>query len=169
MRTNLIAVLLAVALGSGATASAAQQALSRVRALLEATQAVTVFDHVTAFEEGRTIRLEGKVTSRAKREQLESEVATVPGVHTIVNRVAILSSSPADEALRLRIAREIYGHPSFRAYAAMTHPPIRVLVDRGRVTLAGTVRSGVERQVAIALAQDAAGAAVDDQLRLSGA
>lgn len=151
-----------------AAALAGQQPLDAVHDLLRATQAVTVFDHVSASGAGAVITLTGKVTSKAKREQLETEVATVPGVRQVVNRIGVLSASPSDDALRQRVARAIYGHPSFKPYAAMTHPPIRVLVERGRVTLAGEARTAVERLVAISLAQDAAGRPVGDELRVAG-
>lgn len=147
--------------------AAASAQIGPVRELLNATQAVTVFDHVTASGADGVITLRGKVTSKAKREQLETEVATVPGVRQVVNRIDVLSSSAADDALRQRIARAIYGHPSFKRYAAMTHPPIRVLVDRRRVTLAGDVQSPVERMIAVSLAEEAAGSKVEDQLRIA--
>lgn len=121
--------------------------------MLSATKAITVFDHVTASASHGVVTLEGKVTSRAKREQLETELATAPGVTQIVNRLKVLRASATDDGLRHRVAAAIYGHPSFRAYAAMSQPPIRVLVEGGRVTLAGEVRTSVERLVARSLAE----------------
>ncbi|MDQ3168678.1 MAG: BON domain-containing protein [Acidobacteriota bacterium] len=138
--------------------------LSTVRAMLEATQAITVFDHVTASASGGVITLEGKVTSRAKRDQIETEVATVPGVRQIVNRVAVLGTTAGEDELRHRVARAIYGHTSFRRYAAMSQPPIRVLVDGSRVALAGEVGTAVERLVALSLAEAETKKPVDDQL-----
>ena len=138
-----------------------------VRALLSATKAITVFDHVTASASEGVVTLEGAVTSRAKREQIETEVATAPGVRQIVNRLRVLGASPGDEDLRRRVARAIYGHPSFRAYAAMSQPPIRVLVDEGRVTLAGKVRTSVEKLVARSIAEAEAKRQVDDELRVT--
>lgn len=156
-------VLITLALAAFLPAAAVAQ-IAAVRDLLNATQAVTVFDHVTASGADGVITLSGKVTSKAKREQLETEVSTVPGVRQVINRIGVLSSSASDDALRKRVARAIYGHASFKRYAAMTHPPIRVLVDRGKVTLAGDVRSPVDRLIAVSLAEEAAGAKVDDQL-----
>ena len=146
-----------------------QQPVDAVRDLLNATQAVTVFDHVLASGAGGIVTLTGKVTSKAKREQLETEVATVPGVRQVVNRIAVLPASASDDALRHKVARAIYGHTSFRQYAAMSHPPIRVLVERGKVILAGSVRTSVERLVAVSIAEEAAGSKVDDQLRIPAA
>lgn len=151
-----------------APASAAQDggALRAVRELLNASLAITVFDHVTASADGSVVTLAGRVTTRAKREQLETEVATVPGVRQIVNRIHVLSASPSDEALRQKVARAIYGNATFMQYAAMTQPPIRILVDRGRVTLAGYVRTSVEKLVAHSIAESEAGAKVRDELVL---
>jgi osmotically-inducible protein OsmY len=160
-RTTLTLVL---ALGAAASLPAQTATLATVRALLDATQAITVFDHVTASADGAIITLEGKVTSRAKRDQIETEVATVPGVRQIVNRVAVLGTSASDDALRHRVARAIYGHTSFHRYAAMSQPPIRVLVEHGRVSLAGEVTTAVERLVARSLAEGEAAGPVDDRL-----
>lgn len=139
-----------------------------VRALLGATKAITVFDHVAATASDGVVTLEGAVTSRAKREQIETEVATAPGVRQIVNRLKVLGSSPGDEDLRHRVARAIYGHPSFRGYAAMSQPPIRVLVDAGRIRLAGDVRTTVERLVARSIAESEAKRQVADDLNVTG-
>jgi osmotically-inducible protein OsmY len=147
-----------------AAPASAQDALDGVRDLLNATQAVTVFDHVEASANGGVITLTGKVTSKAKREQLETEVATVPGVRQIVNRIAVLPVSGSDDDLRHRVARAIYGHPSFRQYAAMSHPPIRVLVEHGRVTLAGQVATTVQRLMALSIAEGEVKGKVGDEL-----
>ena len=57
-----------------------------------------------------------------------------------------------DDELRLRIARAIYGNPSFWHYASMANPPIHIVVDQGRVKLEGTVNNHVERMLAQSLA-----------------
>ena len=160
-----IVLLLAVATPLRAQSAALPAA---VRALLDATKAITVFDHVSASAADGVVTLEGAVTSRAKRDQIETEIATAPGVRQIVNRLRVLGSSPDDEDLRRRVARAIYGHPSFRAYAAMSQPPIRVLVDKGRVRLAGEVRTTVERLVARSIAETEAKRDVGDDLRVTG-
>ncbi|MEX2270822.1 MAG: BON domain-containing protein [Vicinamibacterales bacterium] len=150
-----------------AGSASAQDALGGVRTLLNATQAITVFDYVTASAADGVVTLTGKVTSSAKRDQLETEVATVPGVRQIVNRISVLPASVSDDALRHRVARAIYGHPSFRQYAAMSHPPIRVLVERGRVTLAGQVATSVQRLMALSIAEGDVKGKVGDQLEVS--
>lgn len=161
-------ILSIVVLLAAVSPALAQSAPPAVRAMLSATKAITVFDHVTATAADGVVTLEGAVTSRAKREQIETEIATAPGVRQIVNRLKVLGASAADEDLRRRVARALYGHPSFRAYAAMSQPPIRVLVDGGRVTLAGEVRTTVEKLVARSIAEGEAKRQVADELSVSG-
>ena len=113
---------------------------------------LTVFDSISAsVDEGRVV-LSGWVTMPFKRDDLERRVRKVEGVATIDNRIGVLPVSQFDDELRFRIARAIYGHSSFWSYAAMANPPIRVVVNRGRVTLEGVVQSNVERMLARSLA-----------------
>ena len=78
--------------------------------------------------------------------------SVVAGVLLIDNKIGVLPVSQFDDELRFRIARAIYSHSSFWNYAAMANPPIRVVVNRGRVTLEGVVQSNVERMLARSLA-----------------
>ena len=64
----------------------------------------------------------------------------------------MLPVSQFDDELRFRIARAIYGNSLFWSYASMANPPIRVVVNRGHVTLEGVVQSNVERMLARSLA-----------------
>ena len=66
--------------------------------------------------------------------------------------------SISDSELRDRLARAIYGHPSFRHYASMVNPPIHLIVERGRVTLTGAVSSEEEKVLAYSLASQIPGA-----------
>ena len=71
----------------------------------------------------------------------------VAGVRAIKNDIAVQSFTRFDSDLRTSLARQIYGDPRFVQYGQRSHPPIRILVDRGHVTLAGWVNSPVERAV----------------------
>ena len=96
--------------------------------------------------------LSGWVTMPYKRDDLERRVRRVEGVNTIDNKIGVLPVSQFDDDLRFRIARAIYGHSLFWNYANMANPPIRIVVNRGRVTLEGVVQSNVERMLARSLA-----------------
>lgn len=125
----------------------------------------TVFDSVNASVQGGVVTLTGKVTMPFKIEDLSRRVARVEGVRKVDNQIQVLPASPFDDELRMRIARAIYGNPSFWHYAAMANPPIHIVVDRGRVTLEGTVNNHVERMLAQSLAIGFGEFSVDNSLK----
>ncbi len=112
----------------------------------------TVFDSVDVSVDRGIATLTGKVTMPYKKTEIERRVASVVGVMSVVNKLAVLPASPSDDSLRYAIARAIYGNPTFWGYASMTNPPIHIVVDRGRVTLTGVVNNEVERMLARSLA-----------------
>ena len=113
---------------------------------------LTIFDSISAsVADGRTV-LTGWVTMPYKRDDIEKRVRRVEGAGDIDNRIGVLPVSQFDDDLRFRIARAIYGHSLFWNYAMMANPPIRIVVNRGRVTLEGVVQSNVERMLARSLA-----------------
>lgn len=125
----------------------------------------SIFDDVNASVDDGVVTLTGRVTMPFKRGDLEKRVGKVDGVREVVNRLEVLPVSQFDEELRFRIARAIYGNPSFWNYAAMVNPPIHIIVDRGRVTLTGVVNSNVERMLARSLASSFGAFSVTSQLK----
>ena len=113
---------------------------------------LTIFDSIGASVDDGRVVLTGWVTMPYKRDALERRVRKVEGVTTIDNKIGVLPVSQFDDDLRFRIARAIYGHSLFWNYANMANPPIRIVVNRGRVTLEGVVQSNVERMLARSLA-----------------
>jgi hyperosmotically inducible protein len=126
---------------------------------------LTVFDSISASVDDGRVVLTGWVTMPFKRDDLERRVRKVEGVATIDNQIGVLPVSQFDDELRFRIARAIYGHSSFWNYAAMANPPIRVVVNRGRVTLEGVVQSNVERMLARSLASGFGEFALKNELK----
>lgn len=113
---------------------------------------LTIFDSISASVTDGRVVLTGWVTMPYKRDDLERRVRKVEGIAAIDNKIGVLPVSQFDDELRFRIARAIYSHSSFWNYAAMANPPIRVVVNRGRVTLEGVVHSNIERMLARSLA-----------------
>jgi hyperosmotically inducible protein len=111
----------------------------------------TVFDSVNASVQDGVVTLTGKVTMPFKVQDLTRRVSRVEGVRKVDNQIQVLPVSRFDDELRLRIARAIYGNPSFWHYASMANPPIHIVVDQGRVRLEGTVNNNVERMLAQSL------------------
>lgn len=112
----------------------------------------TIFDSVSASVKDGEVVLSGWVTMPYKKDDIERRVRRVDGVAAVRNEIGVLPVSQFDDELRFRIARAIYGNSAFWNYAAMANPPIHIVVNRGRVTLVGTVNNNVERMLARSLA-----------------
>jgi hyperosmotically inducible protein len=113
---------------------------------------LTIFDDINASVENGAVAISGKVTMPYKKDDLEKRVAAIDGVRSVRNDIGVLPVSQYDDQLRYRVARAIYGNASFWNYAVMANPPIHIIVEGGRVTLAGVVNSNVERMLARSLA-----------------
>jgi hyperosmotically inducible periplasmic protein len=125
----------------------------------------TIFDDVSVAVENGLVTLAGKVTTPYKRNEIAKRVAGIKGVQEVANRIEVLPVSTFDDDLRYRIARAIYGNPSFWTYATMANPPIHIIVERGRVTLTGVVNTNVERMLARSLATGWGELSVSNELR----
>ena len=107
-----------------------------------------VFDAVGISVDQGVVSIEGFVNDSVRRREIEQRVARVDGVRDVHNDLRLQGTSAYDQRLRLQMFARIYNDPLFEQYASWSEPPVRVFVDRGRITLAGTVRSKVE-QVAL--------------------
>jgi hyperosmotically inducible protein len=125
----------------------------------------TIFDDVNAQIDQGVVTLTGKVTMPYKKKDIGRRIADIDGVREVQNNIDVLPVSIYDDQLRHRIARAIYGHPSFWNYAAMANPPIHVIVEHGRVRLTGVVNSNVERMLARSLAIGFGELSVESELR----
>jgi len=125
----------------------------------------TIFDDVSISVENGFVTLTGKVTMPYKRDDIGKRIARIDGVREVLNRIEVLPVSTFDDDLRYRIARAIYGNPSFWNYASMANPPIHIIVERGRVRLTGVVNSNVERMLARSLATGLGELSVSNELR----
>ena len=168
MKSRLIVGLvafLAVAAAAAAQDGRDQQLADQIAAGIRNYPQFTIFDYVSGEVENGVVSLSGKVTMPHKRTDIERQVARIDGVREVRNGVTVLPVSIQDDALRQRIARAIYGSPSFWPYASMANPPIHILVENGRVTLTGVVHSNVERAMARSLATGWGEFSVDNELR----
>jgi len=145
------AALLCFTSGLAARAQADDLAAAIARSVTSYTR-YTVFDDVHAQVEGTVVTLTGKVTTPGKKEEIGKRIAAIDGVTAVRNDIDVLAASPSDDELRRRVARAIYGNAAFWRYAAMPTPPIRILVEHGRVTLTGMVGSDSDRMLARSLA-----------------
>ena len=153
-RAFSVAIAITMLMGSAAFAQDRKdlQIFRDISSQVQRYSQFTIFDNIEASVTQGRVELTGWVTMPFKKDDLERRVRRVDGVVSVENGIQVLPVSQFDDELRFRIARAIYGHSSFWNYAAMANPPIHIVVNRGRVTLAGVVQSNVERQLARSLA-----------------
>jgi hyperosmotically inducible protein len=107
-----------------------------------------VFDAVGVDVDHGAVTLQGWVLQPWYRSGIASGVARVPGIRALNDKVKVESDSSLDWWLRRRIYNGIYHSLTFEQWAPQWDKPIRIVVNRGHVILAGRVLSKVEQQVA---------------------
>jgi hyperosmotically inducible protein len=104
-----------------------------------------VFDSVSASVDDGVVRLQGSVRQPWLRDALDRRVAVLDGVRDIRNEIQVAPTSIFDDRLRVQLYRRIYGDDMFVRYSNWANPPIRIVVENGRVTLTGIVNNPVEQ------------------------
>lgn len=106
-----------------------------------------VFDAIGFKVEGYNVTLFGKVTRPSLKDDAERVVKKIEGVERVDNRIEVLPASFFDDDIRRRMFRAIYGYAPLQRYALPPIKPIRIIVDRGHVTLEGIVDSKGDRNL----------------------
>lgn len=128
-----------------------------------------VFDHLTFQVDGDRVTLGGDVSWPVLKADAERVVNTVEGVAAVTNDVKVLPLSPNDDRLRLSAYWAIYGHSALAPYRLNPHPPIRIIVENGHVTLKGIVSSEMHSTIAHLQANSVPGAfSVTNNLQIGG-
>lgn len=127
----------------------------------------TIYDDIELSVEEGVVTLNGRVTMPFKAKEIEHLASRVLGVQEVRNNIKVLPVSINDDQLREAIARLIYRDPMFWDYSIQTNPPIHIIVENGRVTLTGVVRSQVEKRKAESIARSVFGVfSVENRLRV---
>jgi osmotically-inducible protein OsmY len=87
-------------------------------------------------------------------------------VREIRNEIRIAPTSIYDDRLRVQLYRRIYGDDMFVRYSNWANPPIRIVVEHGRVTLTGVVNSPVEQVRLGMIARGTLAFGVDNQVEV---
>jgi len=124
------------------------------------------FDAVGVEVRDGAVKLSGWVETPFKRDEVEERLARVDAVRDVVNNLRVQGFSQSDVRLRLEIHGKIYGDSLFERWRGVPDPPVRVYVNRGRVTLAGTVGSPVEQTAVGHIARGTLAFAVDNQVKV---
>lgn len=108
----------------------------------------TLFDDLRFRVNGTTVELLGDVNNPSLKSDAERAVKQIEGVEQVVNRINLLSPSPADDRIRQATARAVFGAAGLSRYSWEASPSIHIIVNNGRVRLVGIVDNASDKQIA---------------------
>jgi hyperosmotically inducible periplasmic protein len=118
----------------------------------------TVFDFLAfRVEPGGTVRLLGQVVRPTLKSDAERRLKGIEGIDQVINDIEVLPTSPADERIRMAVARNIYRSDALDRYAFQVQPSIHIIVKQGRVTLEGVVDTETDKTIAGLKAREVGG------------
>ncbi len=126
------------------------------------------FDAVGVDVKDGVVLLRGWVDNPSKKDEIEERLSHLEGIRDVHNDLRVQGFSSLDRQLLQQIHGRIYADPLFERWAGDNDPPVRVYVSRGRVTLAGTVATTVEKTAAFAIARSSQAFSVTNQLQVEG-
>jgi len=127
-----------------------------------------LFDYITFQVNGNTVILNGSTNSLGTRSGAESVVKHIPGVERVVNNIRELPPSPADDRIRQQLVRELASSGGLSRYLLWNNPPVRLIVDGGRVSLEGFVQNSGDANMMNVLANGVSGVfAVTNNLQIA--
>src|SRR5215204_3773653 len=120
---------------SGATRSIEDQVRKKILMLPR----YEIFDAIGYEVNGDTVTLVGKVRNAVNRKDAERSVSKIAGVNRVVNEIEVLPLGGYDDSIRVRLYETLANSGSLSRYMWENNPSIRLVVDRGHVTLEGFV------------------------------
>jgi osmotically-inducible protein OsmY len=124
-----------------------------------------VFDSVDLGVENGVVVLQGSVRHTWRKAEIGRRVGRVDGVREVRNEIRVQPVSFNDDRLRAELYRRIYGSLLAR-FADTVNPPVRIIVERGNVTLTGLVNSRVEKVQLDMIARSTLSFAVDNRVQV---
>ena len=131
-----------------ADALAQNQIARKVRKELVTLPFTGVFDNLAYQVEGSTVTLYGQVVRPTSRSSAEARVKRITGVERVVNNIEVLPLSPYDDRVREQAYYTIFNTGNLYRYALGANPSVRIIVNRGRLTLEGVVANEGDRRLA---------------------
>lgn len=135
---------------SAALSRTQTQIIREVRRELATLPYYDVFDWLQ-FEvrPDNSVILSGQTVRPTLKRDAESRLRDIESISRVVNNIEVLPLSPQDDRIRVAVYRTLFNNdsPLYR-YALGAVPSIRIIVNRGRVTLKGLVNSEFDRNYA---------------------
>jgi hyperosmotically inducible periplasmic protein len=108
-----------------------------------------VFDNfLFSLNEKDVVTLSGQVRLPSLKADAERVVGNVEGVREVINRIEVLPTSSFDDDIRHDAFLRIYSQPQLNRYALRAIPSIRIIVNRGKLTLEGMVADELDKNMA---------------------
>ena len=153
----VIAGSVAVAAPKNETEQGYQQLSKQVRHELVMLPYFGVFDNLAYKVEGGTVTLYGQVVRPSTRKDAERRVAKIKGVERVVNQIEVLPLSSFDDSVRVNTYRALARSGGLYRYLMGANPSLRIIVNRGHLTLEGVVANEGDRNLANVVANGVPG------------
>lgn len=128
---------------------------------------LTIFDDAGAIIKDGSVVLMGFVTEPYKKTGMGERLHKILGIQEFDNQIQVLPNSMQDDRLRRALANRLYRDSMFSDFASMSHPPIRIIVQRSRVLLTGVVNNQMMSQRAESIIRQTPGVlSVENKLRI---
>jgi hypothetical protein len=98
-----------------------------------------VFDHIDYSVNGSTVTLTGKVINAINKSDAEGYVKRIPGVTSVINNIELLPVGSFDNDIRRDLYASISNFGGLSRYLWPVNPDVRLIVQRGHITLEGNV------------------------------
>lgn len=106
------------------------------------------FDYFALGVKDGVVTVEGQDRTGVGRDEALSDIANLPGVKDVVDKITVEPTSFFDDRIRASALRAIYGDSVLSRYAMDPAHPIRIIVANGHVTLYGSVERAMDKQLA---------------------
>jgi len=116
-----------------------------------------IFDIIRFQVNNGTVTLSGKVINAINRKSAEKRIIRLAGVNNVVNNIEVLPLSRFDNSIRRRTLRTITSRGNLFRYFLGSNSAIKIIVDRGHVSLEGFVRTKGDSRLANLLANSVSG------------
>jgi hyperosmotically inducible periplasmic protein len=128
----------------------------RVRHELLLLPYYSLFDDLEYSVQGRTVTLNGYVTSihSITKSSAEGVVKRIEGVDKVVNNIKVLPPAPFDQEARARVYRSLVRTGGLSRYFWEASPAIHIIVENQRVTLKGFVNTEGDKNLATIAANE---------------
>ena len=98
-----------------------------------------VFDNIDFTVDGTVVTLTGKVRNAINKSDAEGYVKKVPGVTGVINNIDILPVGGFDERIRRDLYATLSRSGGLSRYLWTVNPDVRLIVERGHISLEGSV------------------------------